>query len=387
MNELIDIRVSIRRKLLTGASVVTLAVSASASLPSIAEVSEQPQLWIKLGGQLNRVGDQPEPYIPAFTTVGEQHGLMPIANLQSPPRYSIDEYGSLSFQPRGSEWKLMVSVAYGRSNKNAHQHQETPISTYINNFGLLHLPDRYSTGYVNRTSDYSVRSLESHTLVDFVVGKDVGLGLWKNDLSSQIGFGIRFAQFAAKTTLNLRADPNPHRDGPKYLSALHATIPFNIYYQFYKAKPEFDRSFRGLGPSLSYQGSVPLFGSTDDDAELTLDWGANAAVLFGRQKARIHHQTTGDLYANRPLAPFSGQPQFSHDHYANSAGVTRSRFAAVPNVGGLVGMSLKFPNARVSVGYRGDFFFGAMDGGIDTRKNYDRNFYGPFATFSVGLGD
>ena len=32
-----------------------------------------------------------------------------------------------------------------------------------------------------------------------------------------------------------------------------------------------------------------------------------------------------------------------------------------------------------------DFFFGAMDGGIDTRKTEDEKFYGPFATISLGL--
>jgi hypothetical protein len=32
------------------------------------------------------------------------------------------------------------------------------------------------------------------------------------------------------------------------------------------------------------------------------------------------------------------------------------------------------------------YFLGAMDGGIDARKTYDRNFHGPFATISIGLG-
>lgn len=385
MNELINGRISIRRRLLTSASVVTLAISASAPAPAIADASGRPQVWIELGGQLSRDGGQPESYIPAFTIAGEQHGLMPVANIQSPPKFSVDENGSLAFQPRGSEWKLVVSVAYGRTSKSSHHHQENPISTYINNLGLLHIPDRYNTGYVHQTADYAVRSQESHAVVDFTVGKDVGVGLWKNEVSSNFGLGVRFAQFAAKTSLNLRADPNPHRDGPKYFPPLHATVPFNVYYQFYKATPEFDRSFRGWGPSLSYQGSVPIFGSTDEDAELTFDWGANAAILFGRQKTYIRHQTTADLYAYRPFAPISGQPQRVHNHYTNSAHQTRSRAVTVPNVGGLMGISLKFPNAKVSVGYRADFFLGAMDGGIDTPKSYDQNFYGPFAAISIGL--
>jgi hypothetical protein len=58
----------------------------------------------------------------------------------------------------------------------------------------------------------------------------------------------------------------------------------------------------------------------------------------------------------------------------------------VPNLGGFAGMSLKFPNAKVSLGNRADFFFGAMDAGIDTRHTDDMNFHGPFAKISVGLG-
>jgi len=395
MNELINNRVSSRRKLLSGVSAVTLAVSASAGAPAMAEVSEQPQLWIELGGQFNRVGGQPEPYIPAFTITGEQHGLMPTSNLQSPPKHSIGENGSLSFQPEGSEWKFVASVAYGRSTNGAHRHQDVPTTTFVSSHFPLYIIEhnyngRYSNGVVHQTADYIVRSLESHAIVDFSVGKDVGLGLWKSELLSQVAVGVRFAQFTSKTSMNLRADPNPHRDGPKYLSALHATIPFNIYYQFYKAKPELDRSFRGWGPSISYKGSVPLMGSNDEDAELTFDWGANAAVLFGRQKTRIHHQTTGDSYGYIPFASPSGEPQFSphfvHDHYTNSTSKMRSHSVAIPNIGGLLGISLKFPNAKVSVGYHADLFFGAMDGGIDSRKSYDRNFYGPFASVSIGLG-
>ena len=65
---------------------------------------------------------------------------------------------------------------------------------------------------------------------------------------------------------------------------------------------------------------------------------------------------------------------------------TRSRSITVPNIGGFAGLSYRYDSAKLSFGYRADFFFGAMDGGIDTRKTYDRNFYGPYATLSIGLG-
>jgi hypothetical protein len=58
----------------------------------------------------------------------------------------------------------------------------------------------------------------------------------------------------------------------------------------------------------------------------------------------------------------------------------------VPNLGGFAALSYRFTNAKLSVGYRGDFFFGAMDRGLDTHKSVTTGFHGPFATISVGLG-
>ena len=57
----------------------------------------------------------------------------------------------------------------------------------------------------------------------------------------------------------------------------------------------------------------------------------------------------------------------------------------VPNLGGFAGISLKWPNAKISLGYRTDFFFGAIDGGVDTRQTSDLGFSGPFATISIGF--
>ena len=58
----------------------------------------------------------------------------------------------------------------------------------------------------------------------------------------------------------------------------------------------------------------------------------------------------------------------------------------VPNLGGFAGFSVKYPNAKVSFGYKADFFFGAMDGGNDVRRVEDIGFHGPYASASIGLG-
>ena len=52
-----------------------------------------------------------------------------------------------------------------------------------------------------------------------------------------------------------------------------------------------------------------------------------------------------------------------------------------------MGLSFRYANAKISFGYRADFFFGAMDGGIDTARKENRGFYGPFAQSALASGD
>lgn len=147
-----------------------------------------------------------------------------------------------------------------------------------------------------------------------------------------------------------------------------------------------ERSMQALGPSISLTGSTPLM-RRSDDAELTLDWGANAAVLFGRQKVNSERHVTGRyqtfISIIRPSAVY---PQFAITQYDHNLNTHRHNSVVVPNIGGSLGLSFKFPNAKVSLGYRADLFLGAMDGGNETHKSYDRIFHGPYATISIGLG-
>jgi hypothetical protein len=116
------------------------------------------------------------------------------------------------------------------------------------------------------------------------------------------------------------------------------------------------------------------------DEELTLDWGINAAVLFGRQKANVRHEAVV-TYHYRHLFSVGSAVTSNAPPPEN-----RAHSVAVPNLGGFAGVSYKFTNAKVSVGYRADYFFNAMDGGIDTHRSRNVGFFGPFATMSIGLG-
>jgi hypothetical protein len=125
-------------------------------------------------------------------------------------------------------------------------------------------------------------------------------------------------------------------------------------------------------------GSQEIAGNVED-VGLAFDWGVNVAVLFGRQKVRGSHKSSSQYFKSFGYGPYSSSNP-------PAKAIARTRSVIVPNVGGFAGASLRFLNAKLSLGYRADFFFGAMDGGIDSRKTYDRNFFGPFATVSIGLG-
>jgi len=94
-------------------------------------------------------------------------------------------------------------------------------------------------------------------------------------------------------------------------------------------------------------------------------------------QARNHKNTVIGLYA---FGTISVVP------HHNTTPINRARTVIVPNLGGFAGLSFLYSNAKVSFGYRADFFFGAIDGGVDAAKKENRGFYGPFASVSVGIG-
>ena len=205
--------------------------------------------------------------------------------------------------------------------------------------------------------------------------------------SSVFSLGVRYAQFSMKSNIALKSDPDWHFVyGIHHYPSLGApTIRFvqSQPYHSNTANLQVERSFHGIGPSLSWNASAPFLGNTKD-GEVAFDWGLNAALLFGRQKAKMHHQTTGKFSLGTYLA---------HDHHHTTyqgpvtPDHTRSRAVTVPNVGAFAGLSFRLENFKASAGYRADFFFNAMDGGIDAAKKENVGFYGPFATISVGLGE
>ncbi|HEY5237753.1 MAG TPA: hypothetical protein VIJ62_05180 [Rhizomicrobium sp.] len=369
-------RSGLQKQLLTTASALALLASAFGADAADSD-TDRPPLWIELGGQFERLSGGPEQFTPAFFSLTPQADLDPMLDAQRPSPYSLGEEGKISFAPDGTDWVFSATIRYGRSSTTRHSHHETPVGglgpVYV---GAVYItknlvPANFAYG------DAQTRLSESHLVLDFQAGKDVGLGMFGTHGSSTVSAGIRFAQFSSGSEVTLHARPVynfnfvtspgkyriPHPSHANYTAIFHA-----------------QRSTHAVGPSISWDGSMPLAG-TAADATFNLNWGANAAVLFGRQRARVHHQTSGYHYKVLPSLA-----KYTHHSTNHPPDQNRSRFVAIPNIGGFAGVSLKFSNAKVSLGYRADFFFGAMDGGIDAAKRENVGFHGPFATISVGIG-
>jgi hypothetical protein len=343
-----------------------ITVSAVALLASVCTVQQAnategdsvpPPFWIELGGQLARQENDQAAFLPPFllTTPRPSFDAPSPAELERVAASSWDETAKISFEPAGTDLVFSAGILYGKSSRNKFRNQITAHPTVTHS--------RLYIAY----QDFAARSSESHTILDFQASKDVGLGIFGSGGSSIVSFGVRYVQFNANNNVSIQSQPTNF--------ATLSALPFHRFY----ANLATARKFTGVGPSLSWDASADLIGNSSAGA-VSFDWGLNGAVLFGRQQMRGHHQTT-DIY-HYAIGNYARQSLV----YQHPALPNRSKETVVPNLGGFAGLSWRLPSAKVSIGYRADMFFGAMDGGIDAAHRENIGFYGPFATVSVGIG-
>ncbi len=226
-------------------------------------------------------------------------------------------------QPADTDLIFSLGVKFGRSAR-----RDVSVATAQ--------PTEYGTGYYSGFASHR----ESHLNVDFQVGKDFGLGMFGHDGTSVFSAGLRYAHFTARTDTGFYTST-------KYFAGSGAT--------------RLQRSFTGIGPMISWEASAPL--SDNEQGVIALDWGANAAVLFGKQKSSlILAYDTGTVL-----------------------GTGRSHTVTVPEVGGFAGISWRPAETgfKISFGYKVDAYFNVLDAGIYDRFEVDRIQHGPY--LKVGI--
>ncbi len=360
MSELInnyDKAATIRGKLLTGAS--ALVLTACISFPGAVSAADagKPMIWFEAGGQFDLLADDQSKWVPDFVSepfAGPLAGQF--TGIQRQPRHGYDANAAIIFQPAGSDWSISASVQIGKARQPDAIMKTEHMSAY-------HRIGHGRGGYVTLYNG-TAHNNESHIIVDFQVGKDVGLGFGANG-NSTLHAGVRIAQIRS------RADVHINTESPlSYYGTFHNQVDTGI-----------SRKFEGVGPSIAWDGTVPMAG-TVQDGELAFDWAANAALLFGRQTVK---QKTHGLYQ-------SNYYDWAHFRYVGNSRTAspthfRRKNVTVPNLGGSIGISYRWSAAKVSLGYRADWYFNALDGGVATSEKVNRGFFGPYARVSIGVGD
>ncbi len=228
-------------------------------------------------------------------------------------------------------------------------------------------------------SDVVGSTSERHMMLDFTVGKKFGIGIPGHEGTGTLAAGVRFAQFSSRNSFNINMMP--------YYAL---PLPYSEnFHDIYEAQTDEQHNFHGYGPEITWDGSNIVWGDVTAAGTINLDWGLNAAMLFGKQtvtllRSHMFHCHT-DKNGSVPTAcPGSDPGEYfaTKDDYA----ITRTNDVTVPNVGAHLGLSYDYRNAKISIGYKADAFFNAVDGGQETRDQFDRIFYGPYANVSIGFG-
>jgi len=368
------------KHLLATVSALALTTYIVSSTIANAEEDTRPTVWVEFGGQMETIQGMSQPFVAPFMSIepkgapegstfflppGDSYDPALFAKTQRPVRRAFGLDGKIFFQPEASDWTFSAEVRYGRAQHNRNVHEQGPVA-----YKYVVLPAAKIKLPLNvaEFGDERVNTEQNHMFLDFQAGKDVGLGVFGRDGNSNISAGVRFAQISLKSDVKAIARPQ-----------LGNQNQYQNYFQ-YELTGEQQRTFRAIGPSLSWNASAALLGNKDH-VQVSFDWGLNGAVLFGRQKAHVAHATSG-VHVTHPAVQ-----KFAHNElYTTPHETTRSRSVVVPNLGAFAGLSVRYPNARVSFGYRADFLFGAMDVGIDSRKTTATGFHGPFVKLSIGLG-
>jgi len=364
---------------------------------------DHPKIWVQLGGNYNAIlGAGNDAYNPDYirpggasltgshftgvTPAGTQTmtelmtaaGFAPPSAYEKSPSASLDWEGKLIYQPEDSNWVLKAGVRYGRSSRKNRTYQTaipgeraaqyTTFGKYKHCTELLNYAACHS-GHYRKFVNANGQQDEQHTIMDFEAGVNVGLGSFGN---GTISGGLRVAQFTSGANFEINSDP-------EYVFGVGGQ-----YHNVYENRTSEHRSFHGMGPQVAWDANQILFGNTEG-GEFTLDWGANAAVLFGRQSVNAQHFTSY-CHVNGVSGGVAGCITNLPSHTKTTTS-KRSRRRTVPNLGGYIGASARYNNAKLSFGYRADTFFGAMDGGQETAKDSNRGFYGPYMNISIGLGN
>jgi outer membrane receptor protein involved in Fe transport len=297
----------------------------------------------------------------------------------------------LTWRPSSGPLSVSAGVRYGKTNYGAVAHEAEQIEPvcavadpdYCDFLGSMPKYEFLTKISEQNNVDAMVFDREEHTLMDFKVGYDLGIGGIED---STVSAGLRFARMESITDASLYGIPEWNIEAGFYNTG--APITRTLYNIDVRA----EREFEGWGPTISWEAAFPLLGSTET-GRLRLNWMVEGGVLLGEQE----FSSTTDVMARETaytafeyLTELSGagSPVRFPDSTTIEPTVEGSRDdnATVPFAGGSLGLSYSVGGFKMGAGYRWERYFGAIDGGYQEHEAVDRTIDGPYFKVSVGFG-
>ena len=341
---------------------------------------------VELSGQAQRHEAPYQTIEPSFASAFSD-GIDPLDTQNQELDWGDGREVRLTYRPGGA-WSLSLGGRFGKTNGYAESFKsefadETCFTLEVPSYQISCTgPQSYGSEY--NYSDTFVRNAERHTVVDFEVGRDVGLGAFDDaGFISKVGLGLRYAQFQSKTNAHILGTPDwdlPERTVYKY--APFAWTKYDTYHTEHEAKITAEREFEGVGPVLSWDASHALIGN-DDVGHIKADVSLGGGVLFGKQRTRVTGSEVDDYF----------EVSFNYGQFIDPTVRTttpidfnRSDSVTVPVVDISLGLSYEIDRMSLSAGYRWERYFDAIDGGYDKQESHDRTIDGPYFKISVGFG-
>jgi len=282
----------------------------------------------------------------------------------------------LTYRLPGSLWQISGGARFGRTNgtnglSTAEVGGKVCLLTqaqcdiYAPMFGdgIYFQPNNFTAA--------TVTSREEHTLLDFAVGRDFGLGAFSEG-KSRLTAGVRYAEFGSRTRLEMTGVP-------AWELPEESVFKYGAQHLRYEAHLLADRKFDGFGPTLSWEASQRLLG-TEEAGHVDVDWSVGGGVLFGKQET---------LFVGEELAAYFDGPKYGSqvgDAVATSAPQSRSDNVIVPTLAGSLGLSYQVRRMKIGAGYHWERYFDVLDVGYAERKDADRTIDGPYFKVSLGFG-
>jgi iron complex outermembrane receptor protein len=347
-------------------------------------------LTVEIGGQVQRHDASKEPISPAFIDEFDTE-LNPLESQGRDLDLGDGREVKLTYR-LDADWTVSLGARFGKTNGHA---SSESVKDEEDAEGVCMLAAYYCELYpsyylflefkgdavspINWTSS-SIADKEEHAIVDFAVGRDIGVGMLQR---SHLSAGLRYARLHSKASIEIRGLPD-WDFAPEY------TFLYDAISHIYDADIDANREFKGTGPIISWEASQALLGS-ERTGTLEADWSLSGGVLFGKQKTAFSGQLEDQYFSQGYFIPSTTAQEVGFPRDPDLVTVTpisieRSRSVTVPTVAASLGLSYKVDRFSIGAGYRWERYFDALDVGYDEAKDADRTIDGPYFKIAVGFG-